>query len=133
MNDRIPLDHMNSDQLDDLYDQLARVRDLVDRWDNALAVDKPYARALRAALDEPGPLTDTEGRTVCTCTFATACGCGTSVHYQRPPSAVCAATSAGLPDTPLGPCQRTPDHPELFHRDSNGREWRTMRTTKETL
>lgn len=34
---------------------LARVRSLADRWDNALGIDKTYARTLRAALDEPGP------------------------------------------------------------------------------
>ncbi len=36
-------------------DPLVRVRRLADRWENALAVDKPYARALHAALDGPGP------------------------------------------------------------------------------
>lgn len=38
----------------------------------------------RAALDQPAPaapLTDADGRTICTCTYATPCGCGTSVHY----------------------------------------------------
>jgi hypothetical protein len=30
--------------------QLAAIAALADRWDNALAVDKPYARALRSAL-----------------------------------------------------------------------------------
>lgn len=35
--------------------QLAAVSALADRWDNALAVDKPYARTLRSALDEAGP------------------------------------------------------------------------------
>jgi hypothetical protein len=34
---------------------LARVRELADRWDNALAPDRSYARTLRAALDEPTP------------------------------------------------------------------------------
>jgi hypothetical protein len=34
---------------------LARVRALADRWDNALAPDRTYARALHAALDEPAP------------------------------------------------------------------------------
>ena len=34
---------------------LARVRSLADRWDNALAVDKTYARALRAALGDLPP------------------------------------------------------------------------------
>jgi hypothetical protein len=33
------------------------------------------------ALDEPAPLTDHEGRPVCTCTHDTPCGCGTSPHY----------------------------------------------------
>lgn len=32
---------------------IARARALADRWDNALAPDKPYARDLRAALDQP--------------------------------------------------------------------------------
>lgn len=32
---------------------LARARALADHWNNALAVDKPYARTLHAALDEP--------------------------------------------------------------------------------
>lgn len=34
------------------------------------------------ALDEPAPLTDHEGRTVCTCTVTTRCGCGTSANYK---------------------------------------------------
>jgi uncharacterized Zn finger protein (UPF0148 family) len=34
---------------------LARVRALADRWDNALAPDRAYARAVRAALDQPAP------------------------------------------------------------------------------
>lgn len=32
---------------------LDRIRALADRWDNALAPDRAYARALRAALTEP--------------------------------------------------------------------------------
>lgn len=32
-----------------LREQLSAIQSLADRWDNALAVDKPYARALRAA------------------------------------------------------------------------------------
>lgn len=88
MTDRIPLDHLTSDALDALYEQLeaaeqteserqlatarealasattraahveatiARVQALADRWDNALGIDKTYARALHAALAEPGP------------------------------------------------------------------------------
>jgi predicted aminopeptidase len=65
---RIPLDAMTSDQLDQLYDErdqarqhtaaIAAQRDrlrirmnaLADRWDTALAVDKPYARTLRAEI-----------------------------------------------------------------------------------
>ncbi|MGW3144865.1 hypothetical protein ACWDG1_09320 [Streptomyces sp. NPDC001177] len=35
-----------------------------------------------AVLDQPVPVTDAEGRIVCTCTIDTPCGCGTSVHYQ---------------------------------------------------
>lgn len=34
--------------------QLAAIAALADRWDNALAVDKPYARALRSALTAQG-------------------------------------------------------------------------------
>lgn len=30
---------------------------------------------------EPTPLTDADGRVICTCTHDTPCGCGTSVHY----------------------------------------------------
>jgi hypothetical protein len=83
MTDRIPLDNLTSDQLDALYARIAtlehvaagnkrhvqlivpdleraeaaltRVRDLADRWDNALAPDRAYARALRTALDQPTP------------------------------------------------------------------------------
>lgn len=79
--DRIPLDNLTSDALDALYDRIAtlehvaagnkrhvqlivpdlekaeaaieRVREIADRWDNALAPDKPYARAILAALDQP--------------------------------------------------------------------------------
>lgn len=32
---------------------IERVRDLATRWDNALAPDKRYARAVRDALDQP--------------------------------------------------------------------------------
>ncbi|MGJ5831389.1 hypothetical protein [Streptomyces ossamyceticus] len=55
MTHRIPLDHLTSDQYDRLCDQLDRVRALADRWENALAPDRAYARALRTALDGPGP------------------------------------------------------------------------------
>jgi len=43
---------------------LARVRALADRWDNALAPDRAYARTLRNALDtpEPNPVTDLHDR-----------------------------------------------------------------------
>jgi hypothetical protein len=34
-------------------DPLTHVRDLADRWENALAPDRAYARALRAALEGP--------------------------------------------------------------------------------
>lgn len=39
---------------------LERVRALADRWDNALAPDQRYARALRAALDQAQQPTTTE-------------------------------------------------------------------------
>ncbi|MGK9463957.1 hypothetical protein ACSLFT_28585 [Streptomyces sp. G6] len=68
MTDRIPLDYLTSDALDALYRErdearqhaatIAAQRDrlrqrmhaLADRWDSALAPDKPYARALRAEI-----------------------------------------------------------------------------------
>lgn len=68
MTDRKTLDQMTSDDLDELYDQrdearqhaaaIAAQRDrlrqrmntLADRWDNALAPDKAYARTLRAEI-----------------------------------------------------------------------------------
>lgn len=81
MTDRIPLDHLTSDQLDQLYadrDRLTaelddyderaeqqkqradraeaaveRARTLATRWENALAPDHAYARSLHAALDDP--------------------------------------------------------------------------------
>lgn len=49
---------------------IARVRALADRWDNALAPDRTYARALRAALDEPAPdpaATEATDGPACTC------------------------------------------------------------------
>lgn len=83
MTDRLSLDDMTSDQLDQLYDDLARAetenaelrdalarcpereprlraeaaveraRTLAARWENALAPDHAYARSLYAALDDP--------------------------------------------------------------------------------
>lgn len=68
MTDRHTVDTITSDALDQLYrerdearqhaatiaaqrDRLRqRMHDLADRWDNALAPDKPYARALRAEI-----------------------------------------------------------------------------------
>lgn len=41
--------------------ELTAVRALADRWDNALAVDKPYARALRVALNPPAPAAGSAG------------------------------------------------------------------------
>jgi len=75
---RHTVDTLTSDALDQLYDRLAteeadneklrrwllrcshreaidRVRALADQWENALAPDRAYARALRAALDGPAP------------------------------------------------------------------------------
>lgn len=83
MTDRHTVDSINSDQLDQLYDDLARAetenaelrdalahcpereprlraeaaveraRTLATRWENALAPDHAYARSLNAALDDP--------------------------------------------------------------------------------
>ena len=83
MTDRRTVDTINDDQLGHLYDDLdraetenaelrdalthcphreprlraetalERVRALADRWENALAPDRTYARSLRAALDDP--------------------------------------------------------------------------------
>lgn len=41
--------------------QLAAVNALADRWDNALAVDKPYARALCTALNLTAPAAGSAG------------------------------------------------------------------------
>jgi hypothetical protein len=40
---------------------IERVRTLADRWDNALAPDRRYARTLRDALDEPQQPTTAPG------------------------------------------------------------------------
>lgn len=75
---------------------IARVRSLAERWESALAVDLPYARDLRAALDEPKEqrpakpccgrdighvptcrvnqgLVDKDGEPLCTCTYGERC------------------------------------------------------------
>jgi hypothetical protein len=80
MTRRHTIDTINSDQLDQLYDQLAEARQhaaaiaaqrdrlrqrmnaLADRWDNALAPDKLYAQTLRneisvAPFDPDGAMT----------------------------------------------------------------------------
>jgi hypothetical protein len=80
VTDRLSIDQINSDQLDELYDDLAEARQsaaaiaaqrdrlrqrmntLADRWDNALAPDKAYARTLRneiscAPFDPDGAMT----------------------------------------------------------------------------
>lgn len=39
-------------------------------------------------------------------------------------TALCGSTTLGLFDNPLGPCVREQDHPQMFHRDERGTEWR---------
>ncbi|MFI9154525.1 hypothetical protein [Streptomyces sp. NPDC053367] len=65
---------------------IARVRALAD----VIAAGAPWtanldetAHRIREALDGPTPLTGADGRIICTCTYGTPCGCGTSVHYQH--------------------------------------------------
>lgn len=74
---------------------LARVRSLADRWDNALGIDKTYARTLRAALDEhgpaaggcsaPGPRTEPNntGRAAAEATEPVRCPCD-GTHFPSP-------------------------------------------------
>lgn len=56
-------------------------------WDRA----RETALAALAALDASAPLTDADGRAICTCTWVTPCGCGTSPHYGPAPAATQAA------------------------------------------
>ncbi|MEV0443504.1 hypothetical protein AB0I84_13190 [Streptomyces spectabilis] len=96
MTDRIRLDDLTDDALDALYARagqaeaaIERARALAAQWartgqdPNACIDMDAAAEALLAALDEPGPITD-GGRVICTCTFGTPCGCGTSAHYRPP-------------------------------------------------
>jgi hypothetical protein len=66
---------------------IARARAVEEHWRHAFIASGNAGGAhalamVRAALDEPAPLTDAAGNTICTCTFNTPCGCGTSVHYE---------------------------------------------------
>lgn len=99
---RIPLDHLTSDDLDQLYDRLeddqkviahlesaeqraeqlaATLREVLAAYDATGCLSPTKYREWTAVLDQPNPLTDADGRTICTCTHDTPCGCGTSVHY----------------------------------------------------
>lgn len=51
---------------------------------------------------------------------------------QATEPAECGHTMTGAFNRPLGPCLRPAGHPDLFHRDANGTEWRlTNRTTSK--
>jgi hypothetical protein len=45
----------------------------------------------------------------------------------------CGDTSTGMFGRLLGPCTRRPRHPEPFHRDARGTEWRNHEDTPTTL
>jgi hypothetical protein len=82
----------------DACDQLHRASVLADglpRTDRERGVLQAVERIAAALGEQPArttpnnpttstdtPLTDADGKTVCTCTFDTPCGCGTSAHYQ---------------------------------------------------
>lgn len=77
-------------------------------------------RYIAKAHNSPAVLTDADGRTICTCTYDTPCGCGTSVHYtsreQPMPDGKpdCTATIEGPHVLGGGPvqCTREAGHPE---------------------
>lgn len=55
------------------------------------------------------------------------------LHGEQPTPAAtradtCGHTIPGVFGRPLGPCHRRPGHPELFHQDATGAEWRPTRT-----
>ncbi|MEV6180166.1 hypothetical protein [Streptomyces sp. NPDC052015] len=123
---------------------LARVRAYVDQLDGmgngtdieADSLRHAIATNLRATLDEPGPITDAAGRTVCTCTYDFRCGCGTSANYRPPQLAPApAATQATEPrehcgalspetqlTSPRTECVLRPGH-QGSHADHVGCRW----------
>lgn len=124
---------------------IARVRaalppyDMPVHGDTSRGMQLGWDRARQAALDaldEPDPLTDHGGRTVCTCTFDFRCGCGTSFHYRpEQPGPAPAATQATGPrehcgqlspetllTTPRTECVLRPGHTGS-HADDVGCRW----------
>jgi hypothetical protein len=90
-----------TDERDRRQAAIARVRDLHYQDGAHCAVcttdfgrlNAPWPCDTIRALDAPAPLTDHDGRVVCTCTWDTSCGCGTSPHYEPAPGPAATQTT----------------------------------------
>jgi hypothetical protein len=138
---RPTLDQMNSDDLDALHERAEKAEADANHTADLVADTVQRAERAEAAIARVRAL-HVNGYGLCdecTGSHGAPWPCPTIRALDEPtpspaatqatqPREHCGHTIDGGFGRPLGPCLRTPGHPELFHRDANGTEWRPARS-----
>lgn len=115
-------DH-HSDRADAAESAVERAHQLAERWENALGVDRSYARDLRAALDGPAAGCSAAAQETEPNNQATCCVCGSpAVTYRnyrdQPFCQPCADPCADRPCTGTG-CTHEQAHADLIQLEQD--------------